>query len=444
VPAPTVVVMDDHELIRWRLASHRLAGAAFPSTAEGAADVVRWLGAVQSQDHEPALWSLAQRAGGVRLAELARAFDAGAFLRTHVLRPTWHFVPPEELRALLALTGPRVAAGCAARWRQLDLPAPVRARATEVMASAIGERGPLTRSELSTVLESAGISAAGQRLPHLLMHAELEAVLVSGGMRGRQHTWARVDDRVPAAGVFDREATLRAMTVRYVRSHGPVTERDFAWWSGLTLRDVREGLELAKPDVAHLETGGRRYWYGEEPPRSPGRRPHVHLVQSFDEYLVAYSESRSLADQAGYAKQMPRGWMLSTALLLDGSLAGRWRRNLAGGRAEVEVVPFASLSGAERNALAAEAERFAAFVDLPLRLTVVERGSDEAGGTPSEDGRQGEPVGASDPGREPHPVRPVQLGDEVGGVDRVEPDEEHHGQQDHGTGGDAPVQAPFR
>jgi hypothetical protein len=374
--------MDDDGLIRWRLASHRLTGPGLAPTAEGAADAVRWLGAVQSQDHEPALWSLAQRAPGASLAELARAFDEGAFVRTHVLRPTWHFVPPEDLRALLVLTGPRVAAGCAARWRELDLPAVLRARATDVMAAAIAERGPLTRPQLKDVLESAGVSAAGQRLPHLLLHAELEAVLVSGALRGRQHTWALVEDRVPPAPPFDREQTLRSLTLRYVRSHGPVTERDFAWWSGLTLREVRQGLELARPDVDVLEAGGRCYWYGGEPPAAAGDAPQVRLVQSYDEYLVAYSESRTLADPAGYAKQMPRGGMLTTALLVDGRLAGRWRRSLAGGRADVEVTAFAPVSAAERDAIEAEAQRFATFLDLPLRLMVRESGSDEAGPAP--------------------------------------------------------------
>ena len=176
-------------------------GPGFEPTAEGAVAAVRWLGAVQSQDHEPALWSLAQRAGGVCRAELAGAFDAAAFIRTHVLRPTWHFVPPEELRDLLALTAPRVAASCAGRWRELGLTAPLRKDATEVMAAAVAERGPLTRGELGELLQQAGIDPAGQRLPHLLIHAELEVVLCSGGLRGRQQTWALVDDRVgPAPG----------------------------------------------------------------------------------------------------------------------------------------------------------------------------------------------------------------------------------------------------
>src|SRR3954467_732780 len=118
--------MDEDDLRRWRLRSQRLVGPGFEPTAAGGVAAVRWLGAVQSQDHEPALWSLAQRAPGARRADLAAAFDAGAFIRTHVLRPTWHFVAPEDLRDLLALSGPRVAAGCAGRWRELELPAEVR------------------------------------------------------------------------------------------------------------------------------------------------------------------------------------------------------------------------------------------------------------------------------------------------------------------------------
>jgi hypothetical protein len=330
--------MDDGELVRWRLRSQRLTGAGFAPTADGAVEVVRWLGAVQSQDHDPALWSVGRRARGVRLCELAAAFDAGAFLRTHVLRPTWHFVPPDELRGLLALTGPRVAAACASRWRELDLPAPVRARATDLMAAAIADRGPLSRPELAAVLEHGGIDAREQRLPHLLLHAELEAVLCSGGLRGR---------------------------------HGPVTERDFAWWSGLTLRDVRHALQLARPAVDHLTHGDRTYWFGEPPPDAPHEGPAVHLVQGYDEVLVAYSESRSLADPEGQAGRMPRGWMLSAAVLVDGRLAGRWRRVLAGDRGDVAVTPFVPFPAPVMAALEAEAQAFAAFLGKQLRLTLV-------------------------------------------------------------------------
>lgn len=364
--------MDDDGLLAWRLRSQRLDGTGFEPTAAGAVAAVRRLGAVQSQDHEPALWSLAQRAPGARRADLAAAFDAGAFIRTHVLRPTWHFVAPEDLRDLLALTGPRVAAGCAGRWRELELPAEVRARATDVLVSAIGERGPLTRAELGEALQQAGIDPGGQRLPHLLMYAELEAALCSGGLRGRQQTWALVDDRVPPAPApFDRDAALRGLAVRYATGHGPVTERDFAWWSGLTLADVRKGLELGRPDLDALEIADRRYWFGEPPPADASPGPVARLLQSYDEFVVAYSESRHLVDPEGHAARMPRGWMLSTALVVDGRLAGRWQRTLRPDRVEVHVTPFAPLGGPARSALTEEAERFAAFLDLPLRLVVI-------------------------------------------------------------------------
>ena len=362
--------MDDADLLRWRLASHRLAGPELPPRPEAGGAVVRWLAAVQSQDHEPALWSLARRSCAVGLAELAAAFDAGAFLRTHVLRPTWHFVPPETLRPLLALTGPRVAAGCAARWRGLGLPAPLRARATDVMAAAVAERGPLTRPELRGVLDRAGIPTIGQRLPHLLLHAELEAVLCSGGLRERQHTWALVEARTPPAAPFDRPETLRATTVRFVRSHGPVTERDLAWWSGLPLRDVRQGLELARPEVAGLRVEGRHYWYAEESTAARPGGPVVHLLQSYDQFLVGYSESRDLVDPAGYAKHMPRGALLGPSVLVDGALAGRWRRPAGPGRVDVEVAAFTPLTPPARAALEEEAQRYAAFVGVPVRLTV--------------------------------------------------------------------------
>jgi winged helix DNA-binding protein len=363
-----ISVLPKSDIARRRLVTQRLAGATFKSPVEA----VSWFCAVQSQDYAGAKWALGQRTG-LSEAALDRAFDAGEILRTHVLRPTWHFVAPEDLRDLLALTGPRVAAGLAGRWRELDLPAEVRSRATGVLVSAIAERGPLTRAELGQALQHAGIDPAGQRLPHLLMQAELEAVLCSGGLRGRQQTWALLDDRVPPSSApFDRDAALRMLAVRYATSHGPVTERDFGWWSGLTLADVRKGLELGRPDLDALEIAGRRYWFGEPPPADASPGPVVRLLQSYDEFVVAYSESRDLVDPEGLAARMPRGWLLSTVLVVDGRLAGRWQRAIRPDRVEVDVTTFAPLHVAARAALIEEAERFGAFLDLPLRLQIVD------------------------------------------------------------------------
>src|SRR3954447_736776 len=95
---------DAVDLAHRRMHNLRLSGPPLASVE----DAVRWLGAVQSQDYGPAKWSIGQRTIGVDDGDLDRAFDEGALLRTHVLRPTWHFVLPADIRWMLALTAPRV------------------------------------------------------------------------------------------------------------------------------------------------------------------------------------------------------------------------------------------------------------------------------------------------------------------------------------------------
>ena len=390
--------MGDPDVRRWRLHSQGLLGAGCPPTGEGAAEVVRRSGAVQSQDHQPALWSLARRccgpAGGPPTEkELSAAFDAAAFLRLHVLRPTWHFVAPERLRDLVALTGPRVAAGLAGRWRELGLSPQLLEEATSVLVSAITQRGPLTRPAAGEALEAVGIDIDGQRLPHLLMHAELAGVLTSGPVHGRQHTWALVADRTPPPGPpTDRADILRELVRTFVRSHAPATERDLAWWSGLSLTDVRAGLDAARPEVDAFEMDGRRYWHAGEPRGAvDAGESAVHLVQSFDEYLVAHTESRGVADPHGFARHMPRGGLLGPAVLLDGVVVGLWRRLLGPRRVDVVVTRFTSLPRPALAALEAEAERYAAFVERPLRL-VIEDGPEEGAVTPTTAATSGPPT----------------------------------------------------
>jgi hypothetical protein len=379
VPVVSGSEIGDAELRRWRLHSQGLLGPGCPPTGEGAAEVVRRSGAVQSQDHQPALWSLARRCCGPAgappsEAELSAAFDAGAFLRLHVMRPTWHFVAPERHRGLVDLTGPRLAASLAARWRNLGLPAELRSEATDLLTWAIADRGPLTRPEARDVLEASGIGVEGQRLPHLLMHGELTGVLTSGPARGRDHTWALVADRTPpsAEPPPSRAEIVRDLVLTFVRSHAPATERDLAWWSGLSLTDVRRGLDAARPELDAFEAGGRRYWHAGEPPDAvgDGGGPAVHLVQSYDEYLVAHTESRGIADPHGFAQHMPRGGLLGPAVLLDGVVVGVWRRVVGPRRVDVVVTRFTALPRAALAALEAEAERYAAFVARPLRLVL--------------------------------------------------------------------------
>jgi len=254
--------------------------------------VVRWLVAMQSQEFGPAKWAVGQRTAGATNAALGRPYAEGAILRTHILRPTWHFVAARDLRWLMALSGPRVHALNAFMDRRLELDASVIARTDAVLTEAVEGGRHLTRTDLAERLNLAGIEASGQRLAYIVMRAELNAVICSGTPRGKQHTYALFDERVPPGPRFDRDQALAELTERYFTSRGPATLKDFSRWSSLTLTDCRRGLELAASRLEHDVVDGRTYWFSTSsacPIPSP-ESPRIDLVQIYDEYVMGIAK----------------------------------------------------------------------------------------------------------------------------------------------------------
>jgi hypothetical protein len=232
------------DIPRERLSHQRIDGRAL----EQPVDVVRWLVASQAQDFAGAKWSVGLRTEAANDAAVERAFNEGAILRTHMMRPTWHFVTQEDIRWMLALTAPRVHAVNASRYRQLGLDAATLTKAVTTMTRALEGGHELTRDELRAALARARIGTDGQRMAYILMHAELEAAICSGARRGKQFTYALLDERAPRARVLSREDALAELGARYFASRGPATVQDFAKWSGLTL-EARRGLEAAAPKL---------------------------------------------------------------------------------------------------------------------------------------------------------------------------------------------------
>ena len=325
---------------------------------------MRWLGAVQAQDYGGAKWALGQRTRGASEAGLDRLFDEGAILRTHVLRPTWHFVVPEDLDRLLRLTGPRIRGGLAARHRQLELDLPTIARAGAAFEAALAGRKALTRAEMGAALTAVGIRPDGQRLPHLLLCAELDGVVTSGPRRGKQFTWMLFDDRAPRAAGFDRAEAAGDLVRRYFRSHGPAQLQDFIWWSGLTAAESRAGIELAAADLASEEIDGKRYWFGAGAERAPKADRRAHLLPNYDEYLVAYRDrSAALHPDHPLGSLSSFGSILSNVVLAGGHVRGTWRKGFRRGKVEIEVSLLGDLTPAERRGVDEAAKSAGRFFD---------------------------------------------------------------------------------
>lgn len=349
-----------------RLQTQGLVDRPFAS----AVDTVAWFGAVQAQDYSGAKWALGQRVSGLSEMELDRLYDAGAILRTHVMRPTWHFVLPADIRWLLELTAPRVKAAAATYEQRLEVDRPLLRRSHAVIDAALS-RGPLTRPELQNKLAETGIRADGQRMGQLLMHAELDCVIISGPRRGNKMTYAPFDERVPSGGPGrSRDEKLAELTRRYFASHGPAQLQDFSWWSGLTMADGRRGLSMVGSDLRHEVIGDKTYWSAAVPPRSRTRRLLVHLLPNYDEYLVAYRDRSAALERAPDFKQtpFPLGGLLGNVVTVNGQVRGGWWRRRGSGSIVVEVAQLENLTEAERLGLERAGQRLARFAGVTVSI----------------------------------------------------------------------------
>jgi hypothetical protein len=360
----------DEDVVRRRLRAQRLTGARFANAEEAVGSLL----AVQAQDYGPATWSVGMRTQAATDDVMERAFAAGSILRTHVLRPTWHFVLPADLRWLLTATAPRIKARDAGRCRQLGLAVETFATSGRLLAKALRGGQALTRDEAAGVLERGGVDVAGQRLPYLLMHAELDALICSGPRSGAQHTYMLLEERAPDAADLPRDEALARLAGRYFSGHGPATAKDLAAWASLTVAEVRRAVEAASGELVREDLDGTVYWSGAETAR-PGASPsapEVRLIHTYDEFILGFSESRRLMTLSGAG--LPERW--TPLVLLNGREAGSWRRTLGRG-VFVEVALRRPFDAAQRRALEAEVARFARFLGRPARLHVAGSGAGE-------------------------------------------------------------------
>lgn len=333
-------------------------------------EVVCWLGAAQAQDYYGASWALGLRIPGATDDLIETALTEGTILRTHIMRPTWHFVTPADIRWIQALTAPRVHTLNSYMYRQFELDEALLTRCSDLIAKALSGGVQLTREEIGVELSKVGIIADGVRLGYILHYAELEALICSGGRRGKQHTLALLEERAPNAKLLPCDEALAELTRRYFTSHGPATIRDFAWWSGLTVADVKAGLALCAGELVEEVIDGKSYWLSASLPTiTLEPSPTVHLLPPFDEYGIAYKDhSASLdPDHQDQAKNAIYGGLT----VIDGQGVGYWRRTLKKGAVVIRSEPWRPLTTEETEAFADAGERLGAFLG---RSVVFENG----------------------------------------------------------------------
>lgn len=326
-------------------------------------EIVQWLVAMQAQEYAFAKWAIGLRLPGITDAIVEAALNEGAILRTHLMRPTWHFVTPTDIRWLLKLTAPRVHAFNAYYYRLVELTDNIFKRSHQVLIKALQGGKYLDRVQIKAALEKAKIATDGLRLIPLLMHAELEGIICSGPRHGKQFTYALLEERVPAVPAITREEALATLVKRYFLSRGPATLSDFVWWSGLTMKDAKEGVAMCGKDLI-VETIKDQEYLWAPTATTPGlNNKATFLLPDYDEYGISYKE-RSVLYSPGKTLplEQPGVTRYSKMLVVDGTVAGTWKPVIKNKSVAVDTAFFSPVSEIKKTAVEKAVKRYTAFM----------------------------------------------------------------------------------
>jgi hypothetical protein len=345
---------------RRRLANQQVIRPQFDDPAA----VVHWLGAVQAQDFLGGLFAVGLRTRGAVESTVEDAIARRAIIRTWPMRGTLHFVAAEDARWMTSLMASRVLTGAASRFRQLGLDAKVFSRSADVAARVLEGGKCVRRDALYVHWKDAGIAMDDSRGLHILGYLAQTGVLCFGPRDGKQHTLTLLEEWLPAVAVRERREALGELARRYFTSHGPATLHDLAWWSGLTLADLRTGLDQVKDELESKEVDGRTFWFA--PTATPRATRTAYLLPAWDEFTVGYRDRNDILDPRYATRVNAGGGVLKPVVVIDGRVVGTWQRTI--GKAGVTVRPtwFKRLDPADARAFDAAVDRYARFLGLTV------------------------------------------------------------------------------
>jgi hypothetical protein len=330
--------------------------------------VAAHLGVLQAQDYTHAKWAIGLRIPGSTDADIESAIDRGDIIRTHLLRPTWHFVAADDVRWMLALSAPQLRMAAIQMDRQLGMEEAVFKRCNTIIAKALEGGKQLTREELMAELQRAGIATNDLRAGHIMFRAETESIVCNGSRRGKQFTYALLDERVPKGKIPDRPDAIAELARRYFNSHAPATLHDFHWWSGLKMADARAGLEAVQPNLVQETIGNLTYWLPNDLQPLKTKSQALHLLPAFDEFLVSYKDRSASLDPSRKMQTITGNGIFKPVVVKNGWVNGIWQRMFLKDKVSIERQLFEEWGDVENEAFQQECARFAGFCGKSLVL----------------------------------------------------------------------------
>jgi hypothetical protein len=318
------------------------------------------MGAIQAQDFNMAKWAVGIRAADSTEQAILDAFNRGDFLRTHVMRPTWHFVATEDIRWMCALSERRLKSALRVNDSRMGITEELYGKVADLLRSVLKGGNHLSAKELTVILEDSGVDTAQHQLYHYLMHAEASALICSGKMRGSTQTYALLDERVAPQAPLPREEAIAKLARMYLQSHSPARLDDFIWWSLLSKTEARNGFASLGNAVDKIGFAGQEYCIlrqeGEGNPATASRGAAL-LLPAFDEYIIAYSDRDTVVAKEHQSQAFTSNGIFKPTIAAQGKVVGTWRKG-SSDKKNIEVAYFAPPSKALESQVAKAAKHF--------------------------------------------------------------------------------------
>jgi hypothetical protein len=345
-------------IVQQRIINQQLAGTKFKSPKE----IVSWMGALQAQDYAMSKWAVGVRLPNSTDEIIEKAIDSGEIIRTHVMRPTWHLVSPNDVRWMLALTAPHLFKSMKGRHKALGLTRQIFNKSNSIIEKSLTKNGFMTRAELLRELNKNKIKPNSLQMIHIMFNAELNGTVCNGPLRGKQFTYALLDERVAPTKSLSRDEALAQLSLRYFKSHGPATSQDFTWWSGLPAADAKKSLEMVKSKLANEKIGDQVYWFNNPSIKEFAIKP-IYFLPSYDEFMISYKD-RSLSLTPKFTgNAITSNGIFRPIIVVNGQVVGTWSREIIKERVMIEPKFFKSSLKLKKKEMTEAFQPYKDFLD---------------------------------------------------------------------------------
>jgi hypothetical protein len=331
--------------------------------------LVNWMGAMQAQDYEMAKWAIALRLSAANESTIETALSKGEILRTHILRPTWHIVAAENLRWMMDLSAPQLIRTLNSYNKQVGLETKDLIKAEKNILKILAKNNHSTRDEIMLVLQKEKIKTDDYRSAHIMFHCELNGLVCNGIRKGKEISYALLDERIPVSKKISREEALKKLAEIYFQSHSPATLKDFGWWSGLNQTDAKIAIESINKKLETIQANDLTYYVyetdsvsGDIPP-TPFKggitaNKEIYLLPAFDEYLISYAHRFDAIEKEKAALAFTNNGIFKPVIIHQGKVIGIWKRTISGKKMKTEIFPFEKISNQLEKEIEQKMEEF--------------------------------------------------------------------------------------